>query len=86
MKCINATSLRRKSGQWGTHHLLVIERGSPCEKFRLARAYPTESFSPSSVVHSDKVRFNFVMAGRHFPAMHSQCNAPSTPGRSIAGQ
>jgi hypothetical protein len=24
MKCINATSLRRKSGQWGTQHLLSV--------------------------------------------------------------
>ena len=29
MGCINATRLRRKSGQWGTRHLLPVWRDRP---------------------------------------------------------
>jgi hypothetical protein len=30
MECANATSLRRKLGKWGTHHLLPAERRAGC--------------------------------------------------------
>jgi hypothetical protein len=33
MKCINATSLRRKSGQWGTQHLLTVRQNYSAGRF-----------------------------------------------------